>query len=173
MNTPQPVIAVSSCLLGNRVRYNGEIKQFDALIQQLQQHFEFIAVCPEVEIGLPVPRPPVQLSGDAQAPRMTGRDDATLDITERMRAYCVTKPRELEQICGYVFKSRSPSCGLHDVPLFDAGKIILPNHRGLFAQAITARWPDLPVADELQLNDATARAQFIRRVLDFHSMRQK
>lgn len=189
MNQPQPVIAVSSCLLGNAVRYDGETQFQPQLCMELQQHFELIAVCPEVEIGLGVPRPPVQLTflmgsdsfyGEdykrSLTPlniRMTGRDDASIDITERMRAYCASKPDQLDMICGYVFKSRSPSCGLHDVPLFEQGKMIVSNHIGLFAQAITARWPELPVADELQLNDATLRAQFIRRVLDFHSMRQK
>jgi uncharacterized protein YbbK (DUF523 family) len=199
MSKARPVIAISSCLLGNAVRYDGQTKFQPQLCEQFQQHFELLAVCPEVEIGLSVPRPPVQLtlmvsallgsepifeaSGitaeDIQQKmtltpiKLIGRDDASIDITERMRAYCNTKPDELEQICGYVFKSKSPSCGLHDVPLFAQGKMILSNHRGLFAQAMTARWPDLPVADELQLNDAIARAQFIRRVLDFQMSRHR
>jgi uncharacterized protein YbbK (DUF523 family) len=133
----------------------------------LQQHFELLPVCPEVEIGLPVPRPPVQLSGDIMQPRMTGRDDATIDITDTMRTFCKNKPSQLKNICGYVFKSRSPSCGLKSVPLFRDGNTIATNLRGLFAQTIVTQWPNLPVAEEIDLQTIEQRRFFIEQALAY------
>jgi len=161
----KPLIAISSCILGQRVRYDGEIKAFAEIHQHLQQYFELLPVCPEVEIGLSVPRPPVQLTGSILQPRMTGRDDPLLDITDSMHAYCTTKPQQLKNICGYVFKSKSPSCGLKNIPLFLHGKIIANNQRGLFAQAIVERWPDLPVSEETDLQTFDQRQQFIEHTL--------
>lgn len=170
---PKPTIAISSCIIGQRVRYDGEIKLFNELHQHLQQHFKLLAVCPEVEIGLSVPRPPVQLTGDILQPRMTGRDDPSLDVTDSMRAFCATKPQQLTNICGYVFKSNSPSCGLKNIPVTVDGKIIADNQRGLFAQAILNLWPNLPVCDENDLHTFAQRQQFIARVTHYFDHNQK
>lgn len=160
----KPVIAISSCILGQRVRYDGEIKSYAELTQYLLQHFELIPVCPEVEIGLGVPRPAVQLTGDPVNPRMTGRDNPDIDVTTSMREFCANRPQQLTNICGYVFKSKSPSCGIKNIPVFDQGKIIADNQRGLFAQRIVELWPELPVCDENDLLTAESRQQFIERV---------
>ena len=165
MTARKPQLAISSCIIGQRVRYDGEIKSFVEIYQHLQQYFELLPVCPEVEIGLSVPRPPVQLTGNILQPRMTGRDDPLLDITDSMRAFCETKPRQLKNICGYVFKSRSPSCGLKNIPLFLHGEIIADNQRGLFAQTIVQLCPDLPVSEETDLQTINQRRQFIEQAL--------
>ena len=88
----KPRIAVSSCIIGQRVRYDGQLKHFPEIDRFLREHAELIPVCPEVEIGLSVPRPPVQLTGDVSTPRMTGRDDPAIDITAPMEAFCKQKP---------------------------------------------------------------------------------
>ena len=168
MATTKPTLGISSCILGQRVRYDAEIKSYADIVQHLNQHFELLPVCPEVEIGLSVPRPAVQLSGNILQPRMTGRDDPQLDVTDSMRAFCETKPQQLGNICGYVFKSKSPSCGLKNIPVFNSGKIIAAEHRGLFAQAIIDRWPDLPVNDEMDLNTYEQRVQFIALAMNYY-----
>ena len=168
MPTQKPTLAISSCILGQRVRYDGEIKSYTDIVQHLNQHFEWLPVCPEVEIGLSVPRPAVQLSGNILQPRMTGRDDPQLDVTDAMRAFCEYKPPSLHHICGYVFKSKSPSCGLKNIPVFNGGKILATDHRGLFAQAIIDRWPDLPVSDEMDLNTYEQRVQFIALAMNYY-----
>ena len=168
---PKPVIAISSCILGQRVRYDGEIKSFADITQHLQTHFELMPVCPEVEIGLGVPRPAVQLTGNPLQPRMTGRDNPDIDVTTAMRAFCASKPIQLTKICGYVFKSKSPSCGIKNIPVFNNGKMIATNQRGLFAQCIIELWPELPVCDEDDLITAELRQQFIERVLAYKKTR--
>ncbi len=171
--TPKPMLAISSCLLGNRVRYDGELKHFPRLCAELQKQFELVPVCPEVEIGLGVPRPPLQLSGDAKRPRMTGRDDAGIDVTENMYAFCEQRKQSLKHVNGYVFKARSPSCGLHDIPLFANDETIENNLRGLFAEAMVKQYPELPVADEEQLDSPESLQQFIQQVLDYCKKRLK
>ena len=165
---PRPVIAISSCLLGNQVRYDGELKHFPELCQQLQQQCDLLPVCPEVEIGLSVPRPPVQLTGDPDKPRMTGRDDPAIDVSDAMYQFCTDKPAQLKHISGYVFKSKSPSCGLHNIPVFNHGETIKDNGRGLFAQAITHLFPQLPVAEETELETSEQQLQFVQQVLDYY-----
>ncbi|HEX5635958.1 MAG TPA: DUF523 domain-containing protein, partial [Gammaproteobacteria bacterium] len=167
MAATKPIIAISSCLLGQRVRYDGEIKSFVDITQHLQQYFDLLPVCPEVEIGLGVPRPAVQLTGNPSHPRMTGRDNPEIDVTTAMRVYCATKPQQLTNICGYAFKSKSPSCGLKNIPVVNNGIVIDDNQRGLFAQRITMLWPDLPVCDENDLLTAESRQKFITQVLAY------
>ncbi len=171
--TTKPDIAISSCILGNAVRYDGESKFLPGICHELQQHFNLIAVCPEVEIGLGVPRPPVQLTGDPAHPSMTGRDDPQINVTDKMRDYCTSKPTQLKHICGYVFKSKSPSCGIHSIPVFDHGEIMDDNNRGLFADAMIKLYPELPITDELALSQPEQRQQFIHQVLHYYQDSQK
>ena len=163
----KPVIAISSCLLGNRVRYDGELKHFPDMCRHLQQHFQLLPVCPEVEIGLSVPRPPLHLVDRGGRPRMLGRDDPSIDVSDAMYEYCQTKPGLLGDICGYVFKSRSPSCGLRDIPLLLENGGIDNNHAGLFTQAMMDLYPDLPMADETQLQVPQQRQLFIQRAITY------
>lgn len=169
----KPDIAISSCILGNAVRYDGESKYLPDICQELKQHFNLIAVCPEVEIGLGVPRPPVQLTGNPAKPDMTGRDNPDINVTEKMHAYCASRPSQLKHICGYVFKSKSPSCGIHSIPVFDHGKIIDSDNRGLFADAIIKLYPELPICDEVLLAHHEQRLQFIQQVLHYYQDMQK
>lgn len=165
--TNKPIIAISSCLLGNLVRYDGECKGMPEIYQHMQQHFCLLAVCPEVEIGLGVPRPAVQLTGNPEQPSMTGRDNISLDVTDSMNNFCRTRPQTLKHIGGYIFKSKSPSCGLRNIPVLQQGNIIEPDSQGLFARAITQHNPDLPVVDETELNDLIKRNHFVQQVLNY------
>lgn len=167
----KPVIAISSCLLGMQVRYDGAIKAMPDIVQHMQQHFELLAVCPEVEIGLGVPRPALQLSGDPKHPQMTGRDNSSINITSAMQDFCHRRPASLEHINGYIFKSRSPSCGLKQVPIFQHQQIIDANGRGLFADAMLKHAPNLPCTDEKDLCTETQRDYFVQQVLHYQHQR--
>ena len=165
----KPLVGVSRCLLGHAVRYDGDAKANTIVIDQLGALFELIAVCPEVEAGLSVPRPPVQLTGSIDQPRMSGRDDPTLDVTELMQVYCNSQPAELNQLCGFIFKSRSPSCGLQSTPVFIDDDCITETSRGLFARAMTTMYPDLPVIEETDLEEMDKYKKFIDDVFQYIS----
>ena len=164
----KPRVAISSCIAGYLVRYDGEPKHFPELCHQLEQYVVLIPVCPEVEIGLSVPRPPVQLTGDPEQPRMTGRDDPAIDITDKMRRYCQDKSQHLDDISGYIFKSKSPSCGLRNIPVLNNHTIIDDNRRGLFAQTMVNTYPDLPVAEETDLVTEQQCSDFVAQVLHYY-----
>jgi len=147
----KPRIGVSQCLLGDAVRYDGDSKPNKLIVEQLSQLFELVAVCPEVEAGLGIPRPPVQSTGSISSPQFTGRDDASINITEIMVEYCSRKIQTLNDLNGFIFKSRSPSCGLNSTPVFVDDKCITEHARGVFAHALCDVYPDLPVIEETEL----------------------
>ncbi len=163
----KPKVGVSRCLLGHAVRYDGDSKAHPVVIARLGQLFELLPVCPEVEAGLSVPRPPVQLTESIENPRMTGRDDPRLDITALMQEYCDTRPAGMGHLCGFVFKSRSPSCGLNSTPVFIGSGCVTRNSRGVFARAITAAWPALPLIEETELELTGEYEGFVERVFDY------
>jgi uncharacterized protein YbbK (DUF523 family) len=157
-------IGVSSCLLGECVRYDGGHKLDRTITDTLGQYFTFIPVCPEVGCGLPVPRDAMRLEGDPAAPRlMTCR--TRLDLTEQMLAFCAAKLRELEkqELCGFIFKERSPSCGLTAVPLHGSGTSELFTV-GLFAHEVVRRFPSLPLEEAERLNNPGILKNFIMRI---------
>lgn len=163
----KPRVGVSRCLLGDAVRYDGRSKPHTVVINQLANIFELVPVCPEVEAGLNVPRPPVQLTGSIDQPRLTGRDDPTLDVTDTMLAYCRTKPVELANLSGFIFKSRSPSCGLNSTPVFIDGVCVTEKGRGIFALALCRQYPKLPAIEDTQLDKTQELTQFIHRVVSY------
>lgn len=162
----QPIIiGVSACLLGEYVRYDAGHKHDWYITDTLGAYFTFVPVCPEVECGLPVPREAMRLEGDPAAPRlMTIR--TRLDRTAQMRNYCAAKVGELmsEDICGFIFKERSPSCGLTMVPLYGGGTSEL-FAVGLFANEVVRCFPLMPMEEAERLHDPRIRKEFIERVL--------
>ncbi len=160
-------LGVSACLLGQAVRYDGGHKRDSFLTETLGPFVEWVPVCPEVEIGLPIPRTPIRLVGAARAPRLVVETTGD-DLTERMRRYASAKARELEALglCGYVLKSGSPSCGLLGVPVYrEDGERSSGDGRGLFAAALAERLPALPIEEEGRLADPVVQRNFIERVL--------
>lgn len=158
-------LGISQCLLGDRVRYDGASIADSVVLEKLAALFELVAICPEVEAGFGVPRPAVQLSGDLLEPRVTGRDDPTLDVTARLSEYTQARLAGLAELDGYVFKSRSPSCGLNSTPVFVAGVCITEASRGVFARAVCQRYPDLPVIEDSALGSEQALQVFIDAVM--------
>ena len=150
----KPRVGVSACLLGHEVRYDGGHKRSRAVADLVGPEVDWVPVCPEVEVGMPVPREPVALSGPE--PRMIGVRSGA-DHTEAMLRFAEARVAALGPLDGYVLKSRSPSCGLDDVPGSPTGS-------GLFAAALRRLRPDLPLADELALEDEARRAAFLAAV---------
>lgn len=161
-------IGVSSCLLGQPVRYDGNHKQDDFIVDKLGRFFEWVPLCPEVAIGLGVPRPPIRLVGSSTAPRAVGVKDAGLDVTDKLAAYGKQQARKLNDISGYIFKSKSPSCGMERVKIYAPGQALRNNGRGIYAHAFLAAQPYLPAEEEGRLGNPRLRENFIERVLAYH-----
>jgi uncharacterized protein YbgA (DUF1722 family)/uncharacterized protein YbbK (DUF523 family) len=164
-------VGVSSCLLGREVRWNGGHKRDPYLTTDLAGHFEWVAVCPEEEMGLGVPREPVRLEGDPRAPRLVARTTGT-DLTARMQAFARRRVKALEalDLCGYILKARSPSCGMERVPVHGRAS---GARRGVgaFARVLMERLPLLPVEEEGRLQDPRLRENFIERVFACHRVK--
>jgi uncharacterized protein YbgA (DUF1722 family)/uncharacterized protein YbbK (DUF523 family) len=167
-------IGVSACLLGAKVRYDGGHKHDAFLTDLLGPHVEWVAVCPEVEMGLGIPRPAVRLVRDGE--RIALRDPKSgADHTRAMHGYAARRVAELAklELCGYVLKKDSPSCGLERVRVWPAeGKAMPDRHgRGLFASALCDALPLLPVEEEGRLHDPRLRESFVERVFALRRLR--
>ena len=164
-------IGISSCLLGEHVRYDGGHKHEPFITETMGKFFTFVGVCPEVGCGLPTPRDAMHLEGDPAEPRLitirTGKDQ-----TEQMRSYCRDKVVELEQedLCGFIFKKGSPSSGLFRVKVYNRNNPVKTG-RGLFADAVVKHFPLLPVEEEGRLHDMGLRENFIVRVFAYRRWR--
>lgn len=161
-------LGISSCLLGNKVRYDGQHKLDHFLVDTLGQYVEWVPVCPEVECGLPVPREAMRLVGDPEHPRLV-TIKTRIDHTDRMLKWAARRTRELDRgdLCGFVFKSRSPSSGMKSVKVYNDDGMPSQAGVGLFAKAFMDHFPLLPVEDEGRLNDALLRENFIERIFAF------
>ncbi|KQQ50813.1 hypothetical protein ASF84_21340 [Pseudomonas sp. Leaf127] len=161
----KPKLAVSACLMGIEVRFNGGHKQSDLCTQSLDTYFDFIPTCPEVAIGMGIPREPIRLVGDVDHPRAVGTVRPDLDVTQALADYGEHMAGALGGISGYIFMQKSPSCGLERVKVYrDNGVPFESGGRGIYAQAFCARHPDLPVEEDGRLNDPVLRENFITRV---------
>jgi uncharacterized protein YbbK (DUF523 family)/uncharacterized protein YbgA (DUF1722 family) len=157
-------VGISACLLGEKVRYDGGDKRAPLLSDVVACRVDWVAVCPEVEIGLGTPRPPMVLLGRPRSPRLW-TPSTRADHTDAMRDWARERIVALGRagIAGYVLKSRSPSCGLRGVPVHDEAGDPVGNGSGLFATALGAGLPQLPLAEEAELEDPAALTQFLRR----------
>jgi uncharacterized protein YbgA (DUF1722 family)/uncharacterized protein YbbK (DUF523 family) len=158
-------LGVSACLLGQPVRYDGGHKRDRYVTDTLASYVDYVPVCPEVECGLPVPRESMRLTGDPANPRLVTRKTG-LDHTDRMLDWGEKRLRELEKepLCGYIFKSKSPSSGMARVKVYGDGGRPLNSGVGLWARMFMAHFPLLPFEEEGRLNDGVLRENFIQRI---------
>jgi uncharacterized protein YbgA (DUF1722 family) len=161
-------IGISACLLGERVRYDGGHKHERFLTEVLGGYFEWVPVCPELEAGMGVPREAVHLEGPAGAPRMVGSKSGE-DWTDRMNTYSGRKVGKMSKmdICGFIFKSKSPSCGMERVKIYNAKGMATKNGRGLFTAVFIKNHPLIPVEEEGRLNDPE---NFIERIFAYYRL---
>ena len=161
-------VGVSSCLLGEKVRFDGGHKRHSYTADTLEPYFNFISICPEVECGLPIPRESIHLWGNPTAPLLlTVRTKH--DLTSQMHLWCDTQIQNLGQqgLRGYIFKKSSPSCGLFRVKVYQEKGPPTTTGSGLFAHAIVKAFPLLPLEEEGRLADASLRENFIERVFAY------
>ena len=170
--SPPIRIGISSCLLGEQVRYDGGHKRDAYLVDTLGHYLEWVPVCPEVEMGLGTPRDTLRLVRIGEATRMV-MPKTGADHTKGMRSFSSRRVRALagQDLRGYILKKGSPSCGMERVRVFDAHGVPTKSGRGLFATALLERFPDLPVEEEGRLADPRLRENFIERVFAYHRLR--
>lgn len=167
------LIGVSSCLLGERVRFDSGHKHNSFLTKQLSAYFEYRPFCPEMAIGLGVPREPIRLVASKEAPteiRCVGTKDSSRDFTEQLKQTADEQRDWQQELRGYVLKKDSPSCGMQRVKVYTNG---MPNGSasGIYAKRLMENFPDLPVEEEGRLNDAAIRENFISRVIIYSRLR--
>ncbi|HXZ85126.1 MAG TPA: DUF523 and DUF1722 domain-containing protein [Myxococcota bacterium] len=165
-------IGVSACLLGREVRHDGGHKRDRFLSDVLAPHVEWVPVCPEVELGMGVPRPTIRLEQRGGALRLVEPRSGT-DHTRAMSAFAARRARELArlELCGYVLKKDSPSCGLERVRVWRPNGRATRSGRGLFAAALLEALPALPVEEEGRLADAALRESFVERIFAYRRLR--
>jgi uncharacterized protein YbbK (DUF523 family) len=174
VDTRRPLrIGISSCLLGDEVRFDGGHKRDPLVIDLFGPHVEWIRVCPEVEVGMGVPREPVNLVRGAGGVRMI-TVNTKVDYTDTMREWAARRAAALAamDLDGYVLKKDSPSCGMRGVKLYDAETGAWSREGiGLFASALMAASPQLAIEDEGRLADPVIRTRFLERVMTRHRHR--
>jgi uncharacterized protein YbgA (DUF1722 family)/uncharacterized protein YbbK (DUF523 family) len=158
-------IGISSCLLGKKVRYDGGHKLDRYITDTLGRYFDWVPVCPEVEYGLPVPREAMHLTGEPDSPHLL-TIHSRVDHTEGMLKWSRKKLKELEKekLCGFIFKSKSPSSGIREVKIYTPSGISRRTGAGIFGGAFMHYFPLVPVIDDSRLHNPGLRDNFIERV---------
>jgi len=165
-------IGVSSCLLGQKVRFDGGHKRDAFLVDTFGQFVEWVPVCPEAEVGMGIPREPIRLQRVGPSLRLLGVKSAT-DHTDAMTPWAAKRAEALarEDLDGYILKKDSPTCGMERVKVYDTNGAPARTGRGLFAEALIARLPLLPVEEEGRLSDPRLRDNFVERVFAYRRLR--
>ena len=162
-------LGVSQCLLGEQVRYDGGHKRNRFLTDVLSHYVEYRPVCPEVAIGLGIPRKPIRLVATDGETRVRGIDNPEMDVTDALSAHAEVAVGQLGDICGYVFMQNSPSCGVFGMKRYGNNGFPLDSKgRGAYAKRLMELMPLLPVEEAGRLHDAGLRDNFIARVFAYH-----
>jgi uncharacterized protein YbgA (DUF1722 family)/uncharacterized protein YbbK (DUF523 family) len=166
-------LGISTCLLGENVRYDGGHKLDRFLSDTLGQYVDYVPVCPEAECGLGVPREAMRLEGAPDAPRLITHRTKE-DKTDKMIAWAEKRLAELETdgLCGFIFKSDSPSSGMERVKVYDEKGMPAKTGVGIFARMFMDRFPLLPVEEEGRLHDTLLRENFIERIFTLRRWRE-
>ncbi|WP_370978571.1 YbgA family protein [Agaribacterium sp. ZY112] len=171
-------VGISACLIGEKVRFDGGHKQSRYCLNVLAECFKFVPFCPEVSIGLGIPREPIRLvkiqteQGESQV-RVQGTKDTSLDVTDELAAYADLVSKNQPELCGYVLMKSSPSCGMERVKVYDHNNVPEASGAGAFAQRYMELNPEVPVEEEGRLNDPLLRENFITRVFALHTWREQ
>lgn len=153
--------------MGQAVRYDGSDNKQPQLLKVLNQHFSIEVFCPEMAIGLGVPREPIHLVEIAGDIRCIGTQSPELDVTQQLTELAMQHYNQHQQLSGYIFKRGSPSCGSQNVKLIK-NQLLERTARGLYAQQLMRNFPAMPVLDEDQLQTPQQQQDFIHAVVDYH-----
>jgi uncharacterized protein YbgA (DUF1722 family)/uncharacterized protein YbbK (DUF523 family) len=172
-SAPRPHLGVSSCLLGRKVRFDGGHKRDAFVVDSHGAFVEWVPVCPELESGLGVPRESMRLVREAGGIRLL-TVNTRRDVTDIVAGWNARKLRDLaaHELCGFVLKKDSPTCGMERVRVYGGGGIPLKSGQGLFAAALMERFPNLPVEEEGRLSDPKLRENFIERIFAYQRLQQ-
>ncbi|TKJ40773.1 hypothetical protein CEE37_07350 [candidate division LCP-89 bacterium B3_LCP] len=164
-------IGISACLTGEKVRYDGESKLDRQLLDSLSGVAELVPICPEVDCGLTIPRPKMELRGETESPRIVVIETSR-DLTDKFTSWSAGKINELEKLDldGFIFKSRSPSCGI-SVPVWDESGSVIGSAPGIFAGLFIKSFDDAITADEEKLNGGDRLRQFLESCSDIATCR--
>ena len=165
-------VGISSCLLGNKVRFDGGHRNNRLCNDKLSEFFSFECFCPEVGIGLPVPRNTIRLEGNVSNPKAILRDKSQTDITSRLQEYSVQQKQNLSKLSGFIFCKASPSCGTNRVRVYGEGGQAVKEGIGIFAAQVQKFAPALPIEDDGRLHDPLIRDSFIKRVYIYSEWRE-
>lgn len=167
-------LGISACLLGEHVRYNGGHKHDREMLKAFGQDMEFVPICPETGCGMTIPREPLGLYGNPDCPSIVALK-TKIDHSECMHLWGIKKLGEIgrENLCGYIFKSKSPSCGMSKIEIQGFDGILRNNGIGFWAGMFAEYFPMIPAADESTLQDPSAREDFISKIISFARMREK
>ncbi len=159
------VVGISSCLLGEKVRFDSGHKQSSYVNKELVDYFEFVSICPEVGMGLPVPRPTIRLITNEERIALVDTKDYTRDHTDGMMRFTREKVAEIKdtEMCGYIVCAKSPSCGMERVKVYGNGHASTDGI-GLYTKHLMEQMPWLPVEEDGRLNDPVLKENFISRI---------
>ncbi len=161
-------IGISRCLMGQKVRYDGSHKKYHYATELLSEFFDIEAICPEVESGMPIPRPTIRLIGNPDNPQVVEVLNPDKDHTDRLLKYSNDKVKGLGHLSGFILKNKSPTCGMERVKVYQEAPKQPQMGVGVFANALMQCYPLLPVEEEGRLNDHRIRENFIERVFVYH-----
>jgi uncharacterized protein YbgA (DUF1722 family)/uncharacterized protein YbbK (DUF523 family) len=158
-------VGISACVMGEKVRFDGGHKASRFVENELSPHFEFVKVCPEVGIGMPVPRPTIRLVSNDERVLLVDSKDDTIDYTQKMVDYSKAKSEHLakQDLCGYIVCAKSPTCGMERVKVYSKNSASKEGV-GLFTQQLMKKMPWLPIEEDGRLNDPILKENFISRV---------
>lgn len=164
-------VGISACLLGDNVRFDGGHKRLAFAVEQLAPYVRFEAVCPEMAIGLPTPRPALRLVKGAGEVMLRHSNDATIDVTQAMQQFSEKKIAALNHLCGYIVCAKSPSCGMERVRVYsEKGDSARKSGVGLFTAELLRQMPWLPVEEDGRLTDPMLRENFVERVFALYEL---
>ena len=168
----KPIVVLSRCLDLEPVRYDGQVIPYE-FVRELEPHVTFVPVCPELESGLGVPRDPIRIVNACGEARLL-QPESGRDVTERMTGFIESFLGGLGAVDGFILKSRSPSCGLTDVKIFQGPEplALAELGAGFFGGAVLERYPDLAIEDEDRLLDSTIRERFLTKLFTLARLRQ-
>ncbi|WP_448549694.1 YbgA family protein [Thalassotalea fusca] len=170
--TADIAIGISACLAGEKVRFDGSSKSSNFCIHELGKYVKYQKFCPEVAIGLPVPRPTIRQI-EQHGEIHVAQPDGTGDVTQPLRAYGEKVANQINHLSGFIFCAKSPSCGMERVKVYSAeGNPLAANGIGVFADAIMRINPLLPCEENGRLNDPLIKENFVARVFAYHHWQQ-
>lgn len=169
---PRPVVVISRCLELEPVRYNGQVIPYD-LVRELEPFVQFVPICPELEIGLGVPRDPIRIV-DVRGEARLLQPSTDLDLTDAMRSFSDRFLGSLDRVDGFILKNRSPSCGIKDVKVYpkDGSSGPVAKQAGVFGAAVVERYPGLAIEDEGRLRNYRIREHFLTRLFALARLRE-